>query len=256
MVVTGSPALVAPWTIGLATHRHDDRPARVDPPSETDRRILHRREGGRTNRGRVRGPPRIGDTAVMPGEKRVDFDLESYIERVRTGPCFVCAIARGDASSPAHVVTRDEHHIAFLPNLHVLRGYVLVAPIEHREAVVGDFSLDEYLALHRVVHRVARALQATVPTERVYILSLGSQQGNTHVHWHVAALPPGVPYDEQQFPSLDDRDQRRPRLDRRGADRPRRSTPGRVRPRPLTPGQRRGDRCARSGASPTRTASA
>jgi len=33
----------------------------------------------------------------------------------------------------------------------------------------------------------------------VYLLSLGSHQGNTHVHWHVAPLPPGVPYEQQQF---------------------------------------------------------
>jgi ATP adenylyltransferase len=30
-------------------------------------------------------------------------------------------------------------------------------------------------------------------------MSLGSQSGNRHVHWHVAPLPPGVPYQEQQF---------------------------------------------------------
>ena len=41
-----------------------------------------------------------------------------------------------------------------------------------------------------------------VPTERVYILSLGSQEGNRHVHWHVAPLPPGVPYQEQQLAAL------------------------------------------------------
>ena len=38
--------------------------------------------------------------------------------------------------------------------------------------------------------------------ERVYILSLGSQQGNKHVHWHIAPLPPGVPFDEQQLAAL------------------------------------------------------
>lgn len=42
-----------------------------------------------------------------------------------------------------------------------------------------------------------------VPTERLYILSLGSHQGNRHVHWHVAPLPPGVPFEEQQFAALD-----------------------------------------------------
>ncbi|MFE0132551.1 hypothetical protein ACFWY6_13425 [Streptomyces sp. NPDC059037] len=29
-----------------------------------------------------------------------------------------------------------------------------------------------------------------------------SQQGNSHLHWHIAALPPEVPYREQQFHSL------------------------------------------------------
>jgi diadenosine tetraphosphate (Ap4A) HIT family hydrolase len=136
-------------------------------------------------------------------DRRVDFDVERYAERVRAGPCFVCGIVCGDEAFAAHhVVFRDEQHIAFLPRFHVLRGYVLVAPIEHREAVAADFSLAEYLALQAVVHRVGRALSVTMPTERIYILSLGSQQENSHVHWHVAALPPGVPYEEQQFHAL------------------------------------------------------
>ncbi len=46
-------------------------------------------------------------------------------------------------------------------------------------------------------------MRAEVPTERLYVLSLGSQQGNRHVHWHIAPLPPGVPYLEQQYAALD-----------------------------------------------------
>lgn len=38
--------------------------------------------------------------------------------------------------------------------------------------------------------RVAVAVAAVVPVERMYCLSLGSQQGNAHLHWHVAPLPP------------------------------------------------------------------
>ncbi|MDP8957847.1 MAG: hypothetical protein M3N51_01295 [Actinomycetota bacterium] len=87
----------------------------------------------------------------MPEEKRVDFDLESSVERVLGGPCFVCGIVSGDPRFPAHVVYRDERDTAFLPNFHVLLGYVLLAPLEHREAVVGDFSIDQYLALQGVV---------------------------------------------------------------------------------------------------------
>jgi hypothetical protein len=36
----------------------------------------------------------------------------------------------------------------------------------------------------------------------MYLLSLGSQQGNAHLHWHIAPLPPGVPYHQQQFYAL------------------------------------------------------
>ena len=33
-------------------------------------------------------------------------------------------------------------------------------------------------------------------------ISLGSQQGNRHLHWHLAPLPPGVPYEQQQYYAL------------------------------------------------------
>ncbi len=46
------------------------------------------------------------------------------------------------------------------------------------------------------------AVAGALPTGRMYSLSLGSQQGNSHVHWHVAPLPPGVPYEQQQFYAL------------------------------------------------------
>ena len=36
----------------------------------------------------------------------------------------------------------------------------------------------------------------------MYALSLGSAQGNAHLHWHVAPLPPGVPYERQQYHAL------------------------------------------------------
>ena len=77
-----------------------------------------------------------------------------------------------------------------------------MAPREHREQVTGDFTVDEYLELQRLVHRVGEAVRRAVPTERLYVLSLGSQSGNRHVHWHVAPLPPGVPYEEQQLEAL------------------------------------------------------
>jgi diadenosine tetraphosphate (Ap4A) HIT family hydrolase len=130
------------------------------------------------------------------------FDVEAYIRRCQSGPCFVCEFIAGNPDYRHHVVYEDEATVAFLNKYPVLYGYTLVAPREHREHVTGDLALDEYLHLQRVIYRVAEALRRVVPTERVYILSLGSQQGNRHVHWHVVPLPPGVPYEEQQLEAL------------------------------------------------------
>ena len=133
---------------------------------------------------------------------RVPMDIAAYHRRVRSGPCFVCAIVAGDPDRPHEVVYDDGEHIAFLSNYPTLYGYTLVCPRRHVEHVVRDLTPDEYLRLQAVVYRVARAVEAAVPSERTYLLSLGSQQGNTHIHWHVVPLPPGTPYEQQQLHAL------------------------------------------------------
>ncbi|MDQ3874548.1 MAG: HIT family protein [Actinomycetota bacterium] len=128
-------------------------------------------------------------------------DVEEYHRRVRAGPCFLCDVVAGRL--PHHVVHEDERAIAFLNRYPTVRGYVILAPKEHREDVTGDFTEEEYVELQRLVYRVGEAVRRAVPTERLYILTLGSKHGNAHVHWHVAPLPPGLPYEEQQLGALD-----------------------------------------------------
>ena len=118
--------------------------------------------------------------------ERYQPDLDAYVKRVRTGLCFVCAIVPRDPDFPDHhIVYEDQDAIVFLTMHPTQYGYTLVAPKEHREQVAGDFTPEEYLGLQRVVHRVAEAVREEVGAERVYILSLGSKQGNAHVNWHV-----------------------------------------------------------------------
>jgi len=128
---------------------------------------------------------------------RVPMDMAAYVRRSRGGPCFVCATLRGDPDYVHHLVHEDARCVAFLSRYPTLPGYTLVAPRDHVVDVTGDRDLFRHLT--DVVHDVAEALKRVVPTERIYLLSLGSHQGNAHVHWHVAALPPGVPYERQQF---------------------------------------------------------
>ena len=130
------------------------------------------------------------------------FDMSAYTDRARSGPCFICEMLAGNPDFQHHILYEDDGAVVFLNKYPRLYGYTLVAPKKHCEQVTGDFTPEEYLALQRLIFRVAEALRKAVPTERMYLLSLGSQQGNRHVHWHIAPLPPGVPYEEQQMEAL------------------------------------------------------
>ncbi|MBO0837483.1 MAG: HIT family protein [Actinobacteria bacterium] len=130
------------------------------------------------------------------------MNLDQYERRVRQGPCFICSMLAGDPEYRHHVVYEDDSTIAFLNKHPTLRGCTLVAPRRHVESWVRDMTEAEFLALQRVAREVAVALDAVLPVERMYALSLGSQQGNSHLHWHIAPLPPGVPYEHQQYRAL------------------------------------------------------
>lgn len=132
---------------------------------------------------------------------RIPFDLDAYIHRIQNDPCFICEIIAGRLNGN-HVIYQNDSFVAFLNKYPVLYGYVLVAPVEHKEQVTGNFTMDEYLILQRGVYQVAEGVRRSVENERVYILSLGSQQGNRHVHWHIAPLSYGVPFEQQQLEAL------------------------------------------------------
>src|ERR1700729_448568 len=97
---------------------------------------------------------------AMSENERVPFDVATYETRVRadsaSGTCFICSIVAGTRDDHL-VVYRDDLCIAFLAKFPTLAGYTLVAPLDHRTNVVGDFTEDEYAQLQRRVHRIGRA---------------------------------------------------------------------------------------------------
>ncbi|MBO8190111.1 HIT family protein [Streptomyces oryzae] len=130
------------------------------------------------------------------------MDLDAYTARARRGPCFVCAFLSGDPDYAHETVYEDDGHVAFLDRWPTVHGKVLVAPKAHIEHVVRELDEVAYVRLMRVVREVALAVEEVCGAERTYLYSLGSRQGNAHLHWHIAALPPGVPYEQQQFHAL------------------------------------------------------
>lgn len=124
-----------------------------------------------------------------------------YIRRGRSR-CFVCAIVEGDLDYPHHLIYDDRDAIAFLVKHPTMWGHVLVCPKAHREQSVGDFDDESYVQLQRTIRLVGEAVTRAVPCERLYVMSLGSQQLNRHVHWHLVPLRPGVPLLKQQLRAL------------------------------------------------------
>lgn len=130
--------------------------------------------------------------------ERYHPDMEAFHHGMRISPCFVCEIVAGTNALPQHFVHEDERAVAFLDAHPRAYGYTLVASKEHREQVTGDFAMEEYLELQRLVYRVSEGVREEVGAERMYLYTFGSNQGGAHVHWHVVPLPPGVPYEDQQ----------------------------------------------------------
>ncbi|MFD0353146.1 HIT family protein [Streptomyces sp. NPDC127110] len=137
----------------------------------------------------------------MPTDRQ-PMDLTSYTARACRGPCFVCAFLAGDPDYLHETVFEDEDHIAFMDRWPTLEGKVLVAPKAHVEHAVRDLDEPAYARLMLFLRRIALAVEAVCDPERTYLYSLGSQQGNAHLHWHIAPLPHGIPYEEQQFHAL------------------------------------------------------
>ncbi|ASW09124.1 HIT family protein [Rhizobium sp. 11515TR] len=133
---------------------------------------------------------------------RQPFDLKAYVHDSETKPCFICGLVRNDPSCFHHRVFDDRETIIFLSKYPTLPGYCLVCPKEHREDLAQDLSTEEYLRLQEKVHLLSRALKKTFDAERIYVLSLGSRQANSHLHFHVVPLPAGVPLQEQQYHAL------------------------------------------------------
>lgn len=134
--------------------------------------------------------------------ERKPFDLETYVRDIGTRPCFICGLVSGDPAFHHHIIAEDEETILFLSKYPTLPGYSLVCPKAHREDLATELTEAEYLRLQSKVHRLSRALKQVFDAERIYVLSLGSQQANRHLHFHVVPLPKGVPLDKQQYHAL------------------------------------------------------
>jgi histidine triad (HIT) family protein len=82
---------------------------------------------------------------------------------------------------PAYKIAEDDNYLAFLDVFPLKRGHTLVIP---KMPVDYIFNLeDEVLAgLNIFAKRVAKAVEAAVPCERIGVAVIGLEVPHTHIH--------------------------------------------------------------------------
>lgn len=86
-----------------------------------------------------------------------------------------------EGESPCYKVAEDENFIAFLDINPNAPGHTLVVP-KKEENKLFDLSQDAYTNLMNFSYRVAKALEKTVPCNRVGMSVIGLEVPHIHVH--------------------------------------------------------------------------
>lgn len=82
---------------------------------------------------------------------------------------------------PSYKCAEDENYYAFLDINPVNEGHTLVIP-KHEVNYIFDLENEEYAGLWQFAKKVAKALKAAVPCERIGVAVLGLEVPHCHIH--------------------------------------------------------------------------
>jgi histidine triad (HIT) family protein len=135
--------------------------------------------------------------------KLTAIDMEKYNE-LASSDCFICRIVSGKPLIPGvQIIDEDDFTITFLSQFPTQEGYTLVCPKNHIERYESDMSSNDWQALQAKVHQVSLAVTKAMPTKRIYEVSWGSPERNSHLHVHVCPCPEGTLPEDQQIAAMD-----------------------------------------------------
>ncbi|KEO74953.1 HIT family protein [Anditalea andensis] len=82
---------------------------------------------------------------------------------------------------PGYIIAEDDHYIAFLDIMPLVRGHVLVVP---KQEISYIFDMDDQLlaGLHVFSKRVAKAIDKTIKCTRVGVAVIGLEVPHVHIH--------------------------------------------------------------------------
>ncbi len=82
---------------------------------------------------------------------------------------------------PAEIIAEDEHFIAFLDIMPLVKGHVLVVP-KREVSYIFDLEPGELSALHLFAQQVAKALDKTLTCTRIGMAVIGLEVPHVHIH--------------------------------------------------------------------------
>ena len=100
-----------------------------------------------------------------------------------------CSIAAGE--TPAEIVYRDDHVVAFLDQRPVFKGHVLVCPIQHVDTL-EDLPDDLAMPLFSAVRRLTAAVREGLGAQGTFVATNNVvSQSVPHLHVHIVPRTKG-----------------------------------------------------------------
>ena len=89
-------------------------------------------------------------------------------------------IAKGEI--PSYKVAENDEFYAFLDIAPMAKGHTLVIPKNVEDDYIFNLNNETYIGLCAFAKKVAQALKAAVPCQRVGVAVLGMEVPHTHIH--------------------------------------------------------------------------
>lgn len=112
-------------------------------------------------------------------------------------------IAKGEI--PSYKVAEDENFFAFLDIAPMSEGHTLVIPKNTENDYLFDLDDETYVGLTVFAKRVAKAIKAAIPCQRVGMAVLGMEVPHTHIHLVPLNKESDMRFDKEKLKLSEDR---------------------------------------------------
>lgn len=82
---------------------------------------------------------------------------------------------------PAYKIAEDEHHLAFLDVMPLVKGHTLVIPKRETD-LIFDLEAEEFKNLWSFAQQVAKKIAKAIPSKRVGTAVIGLEVPHAHIH--------------------------------------------------------------------------